>query len=664
VTPARALTHEDEMNIAAQTPEDGADALLDPATLAALDQADEVEDDEDEADEEDEEDEDEDEDEDERAAAPLPPLRPPPRARQPAKPRGPATRGPSARDRRNAEEAAQILASPLSQPPLPTVTEMKQNADDLSDMLSGFDFATNRHSIIISRVQPEYDGEGHRIAGYLKEYKQPISLEDIRRVYGGGLFQVLVRGPSARMPNRTVLLSNRRYEIVGDPIPVKDPAATARAAAAQATNTQAKTENANLALVQEALGTQGKMVERVYEENRQLKDVILTKLNAPAPDSPFKDLIPFLTAGPDKIRQEMQEERREQREAARLEREAQKELARMEREERQREREEDRRKYEQERDERNRKHEKEMEILRLEMKAARDDQKGAGKEQMMLMQKLDADKARQAQESQQFMMGMMQENAKQLATQLQQFDGMKTKFLMDAVSDARAHRQDDIGTMMDRMVQMKQLVGVLTGQEEKEGWERALEKVSEVAPGLMAAAGQWGKNAPPAPQAAPGRPAPGSVAMVDLPHPGPRRLRPPGARKKLPPGVTPGGLSGGLAAAALPAPAEAPLPPPPAFPSNPMKTFVVPASGTDIEEAVRLLVSNIDLAMQQGYPPERIYEEIVRKFPSEVLALLKKVDVATCVNVISQQAPETWVIASPKGVQVVERLHALVSGAK
>lgn len=95
-----------------------------------------------------------------------------------------------------------------------------------------------------------------------------------------------------------------------------------------------------------------------------------------------------------------------------------------------------------------------------------------------------------------------------------------------------------------------------------------------------------------------------------------------------------------------------------------MQTFVVPASGTDLEEAVKLLVSNIDLAMQRDYSAERIYTELVSKFPPEVLALLKQADAKMCVQVISQQAPETWIIASPKGQQVVEKLHEMLLAAK
>ena len=573
----------------------------------------------------------------------------------------PRRRGRKPRAQADAEAAAQILAQPLTPPPppmpSPTMAERQQAADQLSVFTSGLDFGDNRFAVNVLRVQPEYDDNGKRIAGYLQEFKQPISLENLRQWYGGGQYRVMVRGPLPGDPRKTGIISNKTYDIVGEPLPVKNAQLEQQRAAQQQTNAQAKVENTNLALVQEALGTQAKIVERVYEENRQLKDVILTKLNTPQ-ESPLKDIIPLLVQGPDKLRQEMQEERRAQMEMMRLDREAQREQARLEREERQREREDERRRYEQERDERQRKHEKEMEILRAEMKASREDQKSAGKEQALLMQKLDAEKERQAQESQKFMLNMVQENAKQMATQLQQLDGMKTQFFLDAMK----RKEDDFG-VIDKLVKMKEAFGVLTGTEEKPGWERVVEKFSEAAPGIMAVVGQMTK-APPAPAA--GGVTPGSVAAVDLPpaRPRPKRLgpkRPGTAGASSAPGA---GLSGGLAAAAKPPEPPPPPPPPPAFPSNPMQTFVVPASGTDLEEAVKLLVSNIDLAMQRDYSAERIYTELVSKFPPEVLALLKQADAKMCVQVISQQAPETWIIASPKGQQVVEKLHEMLLAAK
>jgi hypothetical protein len=96
--------------------------------------------------------------------------------------------------------------------------------------------------------------------------------------------------------------------------------------------------------------------------------------------------------------------------------------------------------------------------------------------------------------------------------------------------------------------------------------------------------------------------------------------------------------------------------------ANTLTDFVFPADGLSLPEAIPLLVQNIDLAIQRDLSAQRIYDEVVSKFPLEVLTVLKLASADQMVEILEQRAPGSWIINSLVGTRKIEELHAILVG--
>lgn len=316
--------------------------------------------------------------------------------------------------------------------------------------------------------------------------------------------------------------------------------------------------------------------------------------------------------------------------------------------------------------------------------------------------------ALQASKQQEFLIQQQMQGQQMLLAQLQSSQHDKEKFLFEMLKESRAKKQDDFFETMEKFQQVKSFLGGTSGGGEAEGdgkerWEKVLDRIGEAAPGIVAVASSFLQSrtaqnneqrqvstasqpaqlASPAPQ----RVLPGSVAVaeVDLPAP-PSRLRlpsssgpPPAAplkkkKKKLSPEqLAARAQAKAQAQAQEQAQAQAQeqskvetatllnsVPNPEGTEINDLVDFVLPPQGMDMADGITLLVKNIDLAVQREYPAQRIYDEVVSKFPVEILTVLKLASADQMIEILEQKAPPTWIINSLVGSKRVEELHELL----
>lgn len=673
------------------------------------DEDDEDEDVEDEDDEDfdddddlDEDEDDEDADEDDDDDAEPPPARKPRAKKAPAKKaptrRAAAAPSPATRTRVGpfAGFAARDMAMDFSTPPavrLPPKVQQEriaQNLNEYDDMLASIDFdASKNHKILLLRVKPEWDlATGRRLSGYLEEFRRPVTPEEIRAKYGGGEYQLTIQGPSSPDGSgRMTFKKTKTIEISGDPIVPNSPKSTTQQKAAE--------DATQLALVKQVMESKEKDTQRLWDEQQEMKKLLLQTMSKNE-------------SGGDGLRREIIEERRLQEERMRAEREErQRELDRIATE-RRRELELAQAQHEKQLEIVRMQNEKQLEIMRMEQARIMEEMKqrtlvesSSSRDLLLFMQKMESEKAAMQQKQQEIFL-LQQQKQQELATQQaakqqefllqQQMQGQqmllaqltatqqtKEQFLMEMLKESRS-KKDDFFSTMEKMQQFKQMMATMNGEPEgdgKERWEKILDRVGEAAPGIVAVASSFlqsraqAQAAQPAPQT-PQRVMPGSVAVAEIDLPAPAPQLPPARRKQT-----------ASAPAAAPAKQKKPRPvekgPPPAPPvstsavleatqapqegANPLTDFVYPTEGMGLPDAIPLLVQDIDLAIQRNMSAQQIYEQVVAKFPVEVLTVLKLASAEQMIEILEQRAPASWIINSLVGTQKVEALHELlVSG--
>jgi hypothetical protein len=735
-----------------------------PGAFAALpseeDDEDEDEDDEDEDDEDlDDEDDDEDldddldedEDEDEVASSfdeddetPAP-KRGRPAKKAPAKKATPAPRGsggPGAGRVMPMHPASSPFGfgtgAPVRLPARIQNEKIQQNLSEYDEMLASIDFdASKNHKILLLRVKPEWDPvTGDRLAGYLEEFRRPVTAEEIRAKYGGGEYTLTLQGPSAPDGSgRMTFKKSKNIEIAGDPIPVKNPRAGHHATAAQSASAKAS-EDAQLQLVKQVMESKDRDAQRLWAEQQDLKKMLLQTMSKS--DNGMKDVVASAINGGGDLRRELMEERRLQEERIRAEREErQRELDRLTAE-RKRELEMAQAQHDKQLEIMRMQNERQLEQMRLEnqrimeeMRQRTTTESSASRDLLLFMQRMEAEKAatvqkqqelflaqqqrqqelatQQATKQQEFLLQQQMQGQQMLLAQMQSAQQTKEQFLMEMLKESR-NKKDDFFSTMEKMQQFKKLMGAMNGEEEdtRERWEKVLDRVGEAAPGIVAVASSFLQSRAQqqaAQQVAPveQRVLPGSVAVAEVELPAPRQLPPkkakasppppkpapayddePGFRRLVEDRKTDQKAERKASAPAKPKPpasapsASAPpasAPPAPSVTSsvlgatqpaaegeNPLADFAFPPDGTSMVDSISLLVQNIDLAIQRDYSAKRIYDEVVSKFPLEVLTVLRLASAEQMIEILEQRAPASWIVNSLVGTKRIEELHALLVG--
>lgn len=596
--------------------------------------------------------------------------------------------------------------------------KIRENLSEYDEMLASIDFDSSKnHRILLVRVKPEWDvASGKRLAGYLEEFRKPVTPEEIRAKHGGGEYTLTLQGPSGHDGGgRIVFKKQKNIEISGDPIVPNSPRSAASVAAAAAA-TKATEDSGQLALVKQVMESKERDTQRLWAEQQDLKKMLLQTMSKN--DSGIKDVVATALNGGGDLRREMLEERRIQEDRMRSDREErQRELDRLA-SERKRELELAQATHERQLEMMRLQSERQIEQMRLEQQRMVEELRSrtaseatSGRDLLLFMQKMESEKSAtqqrqqeiflmqqqkqqelataQATKQQDFLLQQQMQGQQMLMSQMQSTQQTKETFLMEMLKESRG-KKDDFFSTVEKMQQFKQLMASMNGggeEDSRERWEKVLDRVGEAAPGIVAVASsfmqsrqqqQQQQQAPQQqePQQAQ-RVLPGSVAFADVEIPMPQL---PPARKPKPAPV---------AAAAPPKPKPAPKPAPVApkpktaapAPKPAVKTsavleatqpaqegantltdFVFPADGLSLPEAIPLLVQNIDLAIQRDLSAQRIYDEVVSKFPLEVLTVLKLASADQMVEILEQRAPGSWIINSLVGTRKIEELHAILVG--
>lgn len=511
---------------------------------------------------------------------------------------------------------------------------------------------------------------------------------------------------------RIVFKKQKNIEISGDPIVPNSPRSAASVAAAAAA-TKATEDSGQLALVKQVMESKERDTQRLWAEQQDLKKMLLQTMSKN--DSGIKDVVATALNGGGDLRREMLEERRIQEERMRSDREErQRELDRLA-SERKRELEMSQATHERQLEMMRLQSERQIEQMRLEQQRMVEELRSrtaseatSGRDLLLFMQKMESEKSAtqqrqqeiflmqqqkqqelataQATKQQDFLLQQQMQGQQMLMSQMQSTQQTKETFLMEMLKESRGKKDDFLSTV-EKMQQFKQLMASMNGggeEDSRERWEKVLDRVGEAAPGIVAVASsfmqsrqqqQQQQQQEPPQQAQ--RVLPGSVAFADVEIPMPQL---PPARKSKPAPVAAAAPPKPKPAAAAPKPAPVASKPKPA-PKPAVKTsavleatqpaqegantltdFVFPADGLSLPEAIPLLVQNIDLAIQRDLSAQRIYDEVVSKFPLEVLTVLKLASADQMVEILEQRAPGSWIINSLVGTRKIEELHAILVG--
>jgi hypothetical protein len=102
--------------------------------------------------------------------------------------------------------------------------EVSDEAASIAEFLSQFSGGT--HQFVVYRLEPRtfvFRGREHRISGHLRTFYHPPSIDQIAQLWGGGLYEIRVMGPSGTGKGSFHVKSCRKVEIAGDPKNVEEP---------------------------------------------------------------------------------------------------------------------------------------------------------------------------------------------------------------------------------------------------------------------------------------------------------------------------------------------------------------------------------------------------------------------------------------------------------
>lgn len=94
--------------------------------------------------------------------------------------------------------------------------ERMQNTD-IDEKMSHWDWDSGEYNCAIKRIQPQ-TWKGRNCFGFISQFSHKINEEFIKENFGGGVYDVIIRGPNPKTGNPTGFLESCRVKISGDPI--------------------------------------------------------------------------------------------------------------------------------------------------------------------------------------------------------------------------------------------------------------------------------------------------------------------------------------------------------------------------------------------------------------------------------------------------------------
>ena len=555
-------------------------------------------------------------------AAPAAPRRPPPPPRRPPRPR--AAPPPPPREPPMQREIP---------PENPNVLLRKEQWRDFEDFVQKIDMKKGGFELHLYRTEPKIDPDtGIQIAGPLTKYDRPISEFDIKQQFGGGVYQIVIRGPREDGKGNVVRHRLDNIAIPGKPIV---PEGISR-----------RRENEDKAvsnLVEKAFTMQVEAAQQAREEMREQSAMLLKVLTEKKEDPAIATFTTALLemkrdqqereAREEARRREEREERRREEEKEREERrradEKEREEARRreEREERRRaeekEREEARRREEREREEERRRDEREREERRWKIEMEEKRRADQIAQQLRELDNQRFELMMKAKENEQkIMLEMMKSQAE---TERRAFESQLALLREDL------KRKDT--SIMAEIEKFRMLQEIINPPEEE---KHPLEKVADkVMPFASALVGRMGMTAAPAPVANPSPPqlAPGSVVVSETDE-----------WEEYDEDEEPGAG----AAQVLPPTRIREFPDPPTYSSTDPTVYF-----TDV-------VRRLDLCVARETSVEEAYQRVIVPLPPEGRALLAASSIEQILEGIAGAVGEDWPIRSAAGEVLLKRLHRML----
>jgi len=560
------------------------------------------------------------------------------------------------------------------------VAAVIETDEEFQEFLQAFDDTNKSHKISIHRRQPlKY--KGHEIEGFLDDYTRPVSLSEMKEEYGGGTYEVYVNGRLSPDSNKRGTKARVTVKISGVP------------------KLQFEEQNGGEGwakdLVKNTLEAAEREKEALRESMRELKEEALASA-AKMEERMMKFVEAQQAAGkmsPDEIRLQLEREKAEREERA-----AERALEREERIRR-----------EEKAAERDRQHQKEMAEFQAKMmqmqaetraqaaaaqQAAQEstnklmqammNNKGDDKMLAFMQSSMEARMA-QADAQQKFLLQAQQQTSQTQLEQVLSLQSAKDTFFANALKSQ--NKNSGIGDIIALATQFKELNGLFGGGDEDQPLaKQILEGAKDLIPALGGAASAFRGGTPALPQPPPA-PAlgPGAVAEVDLPpEEVPQPPRNPRTNSLV--GMTPEQrrearakrraaraklekLYGtGEEPPATPAPPAAPepevlapAPPQPTAESPPTVGEEFMPRPTDrvleVAEEFQMLGYNVEVALRKEMDAETFYENHV-DLSAPAKEFLTSVTGEQCVEFVSMQVPDDWVIKTPLGSRFIRELHA------
>lgn len=545
------------------------------------------------------------------------------------------------------------------QPVAPSVVVQQREANkeyleqkqELSQLLGTFDFEGGTYQVAVSRKEPRYH-HGKLVAGHIGTFKRKVDLDELRDRFGGGTFRFVVQRQNGQF------VTSKEVDIFGDPIVQDDP----RKAGDMPQGVQL--------LVQQSLADANKRADDVKEELREMRRMAMEQQKQ-AEMTMAQVLAAALNGNGGKSKEEI-DLLREQMRHERQERIAAEERAEQRRRE---ERAEERRMREAERAEAERRHEQALKMMEMREERLRDEarlrieadrkiaeiqaqaQQRQAEMQAKMQREIEQERAQQAEKNMQLMIRSMESTTATQMQAMQRVDEMKDRFLEKALS-----KKEDGLAGFESLLKAKHVIDALSGNgdDDKPQWETVIDKVGEIGPSLLAAAGFGGAAIASARSNSGGGGGGGGSGG------GVRR------RRRMRPNTTivaeveetPTPAQGTSAIVKKEQPQEQPAEEESVEegPKNDYDKLRFPDESEqgNIAKVFEMIVKDIDFAMEHDFTAAGIVEQVVLKFPPHVVEYIKSQPADALLGLVQQKAPRHWRINTPGGRRTLREVHQIL----
>lgn len=333
-------------------------------------------------------------------------------------------------------------------------------SQDLDDYIEGLDpGSSTRIGLRLNRVEPTHFA-GESVDGFIERFDRKITVEEIKKIYGGGTYDLVFFGPKPNGRGNKYITS-KRIKISGDPI---------------IRTVEAKKGDEDPGIVKLTLGTQDRMLEnqeKKIEAERDRADRMMEMLTT-RNDSP-NEAIPLLM----QMMQQQQSNSLAQLEATKEENRRREEENHRREERAERARLEDRKEMEQ-------KSKTEMLPMMTFMVEQMKMSESKSKESAEMMKTVMA--SQQAMMAETFKTQMDMQN--QASSQQVEFMKLQMSSIRDELTESRKNNNTDMVSMLLKMKEVKTVLAEVTGETESSQTtlDKVMDRIPEISEGVAGVA--------------------------------------------------------------------------------------------------------------------------------------------------------------------------------